>query len=179
MTLPFGTGCPIATRTRFCTHKGGSPLRVSVIQASKLWGLDDGTLRSERSGMGGDLAAVAEQTARGAAPGRSPGAGRDLLDAANGFAVARFAGALRPPYDGLQPLQSLGQGRRAAARFRDFGGAIAGFAASDRLLDRPCASTRRRRKKGGEDHAIGRSRGGLSTKIHAVVDAVGLRCVCC
>ncbi|MCH8092729.1 MAG: IS5 family transposase [Proteobacteria bacterium] len=29
-------------------------------------------------------------------------------------------------------------------------------------------------KKGGPDHAIGRSRGGLSTKIHAVVDARGL-----
>ncbi|MEQ8591574.1 MAG: IS5 family transposase, partial [Roseitalea porphyridii] len=28
--------------------------------------------------------------------------------------------------------------------------------------------------KGGEDHAIGRSRGGLSTKIHAVVDQDGL-----
>ena len=30
------------------------------------------------------------------------------------------------------------------------------------------------RKKGGPDHAIGRSRGGLSTKIHTVVDARGL-----
>ncbi|MGH7057992.1 MAG: IS5 family transposase [Acetobacteraceae bacterium] len=29
-------------------------------------------------------------------------------------------------------------------------------------------------KKGGPDHAIGRSRGGLSTKIHAIVDARGL-----
>src|SRR5215208_4714632 len=29
------------------------------------------------------------------------------------------------------------------------------------------------RKKGGEDQAIGRSRGGLSTKIHALVDALG------
>src|SRR3954447_20555940 len=29
------------------------------------------------------------------------------------------------------------------------------------------------RKKGGEDQAIGRSRGGLSTKIHATVDALG------
>jgi hypothetical protein len=28
-------------------------------------------------------------------------------------------------------------------------------------------------KKTGEDHAIGRSRGGLSTKIHALVDALG------
>src|SRR3981081_3783163 len=134
--------------TRFCTHKGDSSLRVSVIQASKLWGLDDGTVRSERSGMGGDRAAAAEQTARRAAPGRSPGAERDLLDAANEVAMARFAGALRPLYDGLQPLQSLGQGRRVAACFRDFGRAFAGFAASDRLLDRPRASTRRRRKKG-------------------------------
>jgi transposase len=28
-------------------------------------------------------------------------------------------------------------------------------------------------KKAGEDHAIGRSRGGLRTKIHALVDALG------
>jgi hypothetical protein len=32
---------------------------------------------------------------------------------------------------------------------------------------------RRRPKKDGEDQAIGRSRGGLSTKIHARVDALG------
>ncbi|MFN3210016.1 MAG: transposase [Roseovarius sp.] len=44
----------------------------------------------------------------------------------------------------------------------------------DRLFHRPRPSARRRRKKGGEDHAIGRSRGGLSTKIHAVVDQDGL-----
>ena len=37
---------------------------------------------------------------------------------------------------------------------------------------RPSAS-RRRPKKAGEDQAIGRSRGGLSTKIHALVDALG------
>jgi transposase len=37
-----------------------------------------------------------------------------------------------------------------------------------RLLDHPRPSARRRRKKGGPDHAIGCSRGGLSTKIHAV-----------
>jgi transposase len=61
-----------------------------------------------------------------------------------------------------------------AARFRGSGRALAGFARSDRLLDYPRPSARRRRKKGGEDHAIGRSRGGLSTKIHVVVDAVGL-----
>ena len=37
---------------------------------------------------------------------------------------------------------------------------------------RPSAQ-RRRAKKAGEDQAIGRSRGGLSTKIHALVDALG------
>ena len=37
-----------------------------------------------------------------------------------------------------------------------------------------CPSTQRwRPKKAGEDQAIGRSRGGLSTKIHALVDALG------
>ena len=36
------------------------------------------------------------------------------------------------------------------------------------------ACSGRGRKKGGPDHAIGRSRGGLSTKIHVVVDGSGL-----
>ena len=38
-----------------------------------------------------------------------------------------------------------------------------------------CAPTSivRAPKKAGEDQAIGRSRGGLSTKIHALVDALG------
>ena len=44
----------------------------------------------------------------------------------------------------------------------------------DRQHNRACASAQRRgSQKGGEDQAIGRSRGGLSTKIHATVDALG------
>jgi transposase len=44
----------------------------------------------------------------------------------------------------------------------------------DRQHHRACPSAQRRRpKKLGEDQAIGRSRGGLSTKIHALVDALG------
>jgi transposase len=35
------------------------------------------------------------------------------------------------------------------------------------------SAQRRRTKKAGEDQAIGRSRGGLSTKIHTLVDALG------
>src|SRR4029434_292110 len=44
----------------------------------------------------------------------------------------------------------------------------------DRLNHRAGSSARRRRpQKLGDDQAIGRSRGGLTTKIHALVDALG------
>jgi transposase len=44
----------------------------------------------------------------------------------------------------------------------------------DRFHHCACASTQRRReKRGPAEQAIGRSRGGLSTKIHATVDALG------
>jgi len=57
--------------------------------------------------------------------------------------------------------ESLGQ--RCGHRIRD-----------DRRHDRPRPSTQRRSaKKKGEDQAIGRSRGGLTSKIHALADALG------
>jgi transposase len=43
-----------------------------------------------------------------------------------------------------------------------------------RQHDQPCAPTLRRRKRGAAQHGIGRSRGGLSTKVHLIVDALGL-----
>jgi hypothetical protein len=44
----------------------------------------------------------------------------------------------------------------------------------DRQHDRAGASAQcRRTKKDGESQAIGRSKGGLSTKVHALVDALG------
>ena len=44
----------------------------------------------------------------------------------------------------------------------------------DRQYHCASASTQRRRqKKAGEDQAIGKSKGGLSTKIHVLVDALG------
>ncbi|WP_245928038.1 IS5 family transposase [Bosea psychrotolerans] len=51
---------------------------------------------------------------------------------------------------------------------------VAAVAAVDRQFHRPGPPARRRWKEGGEDHALGRSRGGPSTKIHAVVDQDGL-----
>ena len=44
----------------------------------------------------------------------------------------------------------------------------------DRQHFHPGAPTGCDGKKGGRDHCLGRSRGGLTTKIHAVVDAQGL-----
>jgi len=43
----------------------------------------------------------------------------------------------------------------------------------DRRHDRPGPPTWRRRKRGTQNQAIGRSRGGLTTKIVALVDALG------
>ncbi len=62
---------------------------------------------------------------------------------------------------------------RQGVRERLFG-ALAGVSSSPRLLGGARPPARRGRKKGGPDHAIGRSRGGLSTKIHVVVDGLGL-----
>jgi transposase len=58
-------------------------------------------------------------------------------------------------------LPALGQRRRRRVRH-------------DRQHDRARPPAQRRRdQKGGGDEAIGRSRGGLSTKVHALVDALG------
>ncbi len=56
-------------------------------------------------------------------------------------------------------------------RVRGSGGPIARIARIRRQFDHPSPSACCRRKKGDPDHAIGRSRGGLSTKINALVDA--------
>ena len=111
---------------------------------------------------------------RPTAAGRSQGSQWHLLRFADRHAVARPAGALRSLHDGVQSLQSLGQGGHLGSDIRGLGGEIPTVAATDRFFDHPRPPTRRRRKKGGPDNAIGRSRGGLSTKINAVVDQAGM-----
>jgi len=158
---------------RFCTHNGCGLRRV-VIQGLWRRALDHGEIRSFGCGVAADQAAIAKQSARGSASGRSARAERHFLRSAHRLSVARFAGAVWTVHDGLQSFQSLGQGRHLAQDIRGIRGKIATIASADRFLDRARPPTRRRRKKGGEDHAIGRSRGGLSTKIHAVVGNHGL-----
>src|SRR5215471_1356838 len=87
--------------------------------------------------------------------------------------MARLAQALRPLLDLLQPLQSLAQsGHLGSADGRHYQG-LRWQGSDDRYVDGAGSSARRRRKKGGGDRCMGRSRGGLTTKIHAVVDTLG------
>jgi transposase len=84
--------------------------------------------------------------------------------------VARPAAAIRAVEDGLQPLRELGEARgvgaglcRGAAQDRTIG-------VDRRCIQRPSPSGRIRRKRGLQCNALGRSRGGFTTKLHALVD---------
>jgi hypothetical protein len=73
-----------------------------------------------------------------------------------------------------QAISTVVQERGVGQHFRDVGSRCRQRVHDDRRDHRSRASAQRRRqKKAGENQAIGRSRGGLTTKIHAVVDALG------
>src|SRR3954470_10708611 len=96
------------------------------------------------------------------------------LPLSDGHPLARSARALRLRGQGAKPLQPLGQGWRVGARVPARGGRCRQRILDDRLNHRARASARGRRpQKAGPDQAIGRSKGGLTTKIHALVDALG------
>lgn len=63
--------------------------------------------------------------------------------------------------------------RHLETDFRHTGSKIARQLASDRQHDRKSPSRGQRRKRGEKNQAIGISRGGRSTKIHALVDGKG------
>src|SRR5947209_585101 len=126
--------------------------------------------------MGADqrLAAGPGRSCRGNGQRQSVICGGGVVPLPRRPSVAGLAGAfwsLEGRAYALQPVggkrgletgvSALGRGRRQ--RIRD-----------DRQHDCPCSSApRRRSKKEGGDQAIGRSKGGRSTKIHATVDALG------
>ena len=87
--------------------------------------------------------------------------------------MARSSGTLWAVHDGLQSLQSLVSTRHLEADFRHSGIEIARQSVSDRQHDRKSPSCGQRRKRGEQNQAIGISRGGRSTKIHAIVDSKG------
>jgi transposase len=87
------------------------------------------------------------------------------------MSLAGLSTGIRPVYDGVQSLQSLERARNLAANFRDCGG-IAGAARASGAGQHPCQSTpvRRRRKRGASEQAIGVTKGGRNSKLHALVD---------
>ena len=82
---------------------------------------------------------------------------------------------IRAVYNGLQSVQSLEPARSVAASVRRSGRMRRSSSAHhDRQFGGEGASFGERRpKRGSEDQAIGRSRGGRTTKIHALVDGEG------
>jgi transposase len=77
----------------------------------------------------------------------------------------------RAIHDGLQSLQPLERTRNLAADIRG-GGAIASVARGGGARQHPRQSPplRRRRKRGASEQAIGITRGGRNSKLHALVD---------
>ncbi len=87
--------------------------------------------------------------------------------------MAGFASTLWPLHDGLQSLQPLVSTWHLEACFRPTGVEIVRQSLSDRQHDCESSSGGKRRKRGEKNQAIGISRGGRTTKIHAVVDSKG------
>src|SRR5262249_28052734 len=92
--------------------------------------------------------------------------------------MARSAGALRQLELGLETIRSLGRQGSVGARVPRVGRPRSGMAVAGQH-GHSCPPTRGGRKKGGpgigpQNEALGRSRGGFSTKLHVSVSGLGL-----
>jgi transposase len=87
--------------------------------------------------------------------------------------LAGLSRGLWPADHDLQPLSPLGAARAVAASVRRAGGGRSRRGSDDRQHHRQGAPLGSRRKRAADNQAIGRSRGGRTTKIHAVVDGCG------
>jgi len=124
--------------------------------------------------MGADRASLAKGCARRRTPGRPPRDQRDRARAQERLPLERLSGRVRPSYDSLQSFHALGAARHlgkpvsptrrkwAISRHTD-----------DRFHSRQSTPLGLGRKRGEQKQAIGRSRGGRNTKIHALADAKG------
>jgi len=120
-----------------------------------------------------------------ASVGLAPDHQWDLLDRADGGAVARRARAIRSLADRVRLVQPLAEGRDMGSASRGATNASGPRRAYRlgpvvcRWEQHPGQSGRRwrRGRRGPEeppDHALGRSRGGFGSKIHVVTDGRGL-----
>jgi transposase len=95
------------------------------------------------------------------------------MDCPHGQPMARFAGILRQVEHGLQAIPRLGQSRRFRPAFRSLLGWTGHGIRHGRRNHCQGPPPRPRRKRGTQSQAIGRSKGGLTTKILALTDALG------
>jgi transposase len=87
--------------------------------------------------------------------------------------MARLSSRLRPAHHDLQPVPSLDDARIVASLIRSPDADAARRRPGHRQHNSQGAPLSRRRKRWAEAQAIGRSRGGRTTKIHAIVDSRG------
>jgi putative transposase len=87
--------------------------------------------------------------------------------------LARLPGGVRSTHHDLQSVQSLVEGWHLADNAESVGRSGIDQIAEHRQHHRQGTSLRRRGKRGAQKQAIGRSRGGRTTKIHAVANASG------
>ena len=88
--------------------------------------------------------------------------------------MAGAAGRVRAVHDRVQPVQPMEQARPVAAYFCGAGELRrAAGGGHDRQHGGARPSCGERRKRGERHQAIGRSRGGRTTKIHALIDLTG------
>ena len=111
-------------------------------------------------------------------PGRTGGDARLFieavpLDCADRQPVARPAGGLRQLERGVQAVPLLGKGRRLQENFRRALRRPGPGVRHGRRHNRQGPPPRTGRKRGTQSQAIGKSRGGWTTKILALTDALG------
>src|SRR5665213_350516 len=108
--------------------------------------------------------------------GQAANGRRHSLGSAHRCAVARHARTIRQLELGIRALHALEQARGVGCRIRDAGESWASRrrGTRHRFHDRTGAPACRRRKRGNQNQeALGRSRGGFSTKIHIRTNAKG------
>src|SRR5260370_1493806 len=92
------------------------------------------------------------------------------------MSLAGFARACRLLEIGPTRCEPMGEEQGLRPYFQAAGQRSRQRVHDDRRHHRACSSTQRRCAKKNGAQAIGKSRGGLTTKIHALVDALGNPC---
>lgn len=132
----------------------------------------------DRHGVVSDRTAAAYGPARCSSGGRSQSDLRHRAHAALRRALAGLPRRVRALHDGLQPVQSLEPAGHLAGHVRGLDRAKPDPRdGRHRCHPHQGASLRRGRKRGAYVQAIGASRGGRTTKIHALSDDLGRPCV--